>query len=400
MSLMSYALALEQLIQQLPKADAIEYVALRQAHGRVLAQDIIAQTDAPRFDNSAMDGYAICGLDQQKWTLSEYVAAGAATQHICLTLGQAVRILTGAAVPRGTQAVIAQEDIIREADQIYHVGAVQSRQHIRFQAEEYAKGHLLFKANQRINAAVIAIAASQGMTHLSCYKKIKITVFSSGNELQPVGIALKENQIYDSNLYMLLACLDKNNYTVTDAGILLDQVEFIIEKLKLAAQQSDVLLISGGASVGDKDLTRTCLAQLGQLTHWKLAIKPGKPFGWGRIDQAQVFLLPGNPVASWVTFYILVEPALKKLAGLNHSQVLPKFIQARANFELTRKQSRQQFLRGTINIKNAQVYADIHADQGSAMLANCALSNALIVIPAQERVEKGQLIQVIQLPSL
>lgn len=398
MSLMSYALALKNLMDGITAINTTENVALQQAHGRILSQDLIAQADAPRFDNSAMDGYAICGLARQTWQLTDYVAAGEATQHIRLQPGQAVRILTGAAVPQGTEAVIAQEYIQLEANQICHAGPVKARQHIRFQAEEYAQGHVLYNADQAINAAVVGVAASQGMTHLSCYKKIKITVFSSGNELQPIGAVLTENQIYDSNLYMLLSCLEQKYYTVIDGGILLDQVEFITEKLKVAASESDVVIISGGASVGDKDLTKVCLAQLGEMQHWKLAIKPGKPFAWGKIQQAKIFLLPGNPVASWVTFHILVAPALNKLAGININQALPQQVQAQARFTLHAKQGRQQFLRGTISSENGQLYADIHAHQGSAMLANCALSNAFIIVPAQATVQQGQSIQAIYLP--
>lgn len=399
MSLMPYDVALENLIQHITPINKVEHVALQQAHGRILAQDIIAEADAPRFDNSAMDGYAICGLDQKTWKLKDYIAAGEATQHLHLQPGEAVRILTGAAVPQGTDAVIAQEDIQREADDIYHAAVVKAKQHIRFQAEEFRAGAVLFQANQVINAAVIAIAASQGMAQISCYQKLKITVFSSGNELQPVGAILAENQIYDSNLYMLLSCLDKKYYCVRDGGILSDDVEVITEKLKAAATESDVVLISGGASVGDKDLTKNCLAQLGEIKHWKLAIKPGKPFAWGEINQTTVFLLPGNPVASWVTFSILVEPALHKLAGIEQKRVYPTVIQVQAEFELNRKQDRQQFLRGTVHQEYGQIYANIHQHQGSHMLANCAVSNALIIIPAQATVQKGQHIQAIYLPS-
>jgi len=400
MSLMAYDIALANLMQQLPEASEVENVAILEAHGRILAADLIAQADAPRFDNSAMDGYAICGLAAQQWQLSDSVAAGAATQHIHLSVGQAVRILTGAAIPQGTEAVIAQEDVSLSADQISHPLPVKAKQHIRFQAEEYAKGAVLFKANQQLNAAAIAIAASQGMTHISCYKKLKITVFSSGNELQAVGAVLKENQIYDSNLYMLLSCLDKKYFAVENGGILIDQIEQITEQLKAAAQASDVVIISGGASVGDKDLTKAALETLGEIKHWKLAIKPGKPFAWGEIQQAKIFLLPGNPVASWVTQHILVEPALNKLAGIQHGHSLVRVVQAQAQFDIAKAQSRQQFLRGNIYQENAQLHADIHTHQGSAMLANCALSNAFIIIPAHETVQKGQFIQAIYLPLM
>lgn len=400
MSLMPYDLALEKLINHIAKINKIENVSLLEAHQRILAENIIAQQDAPLFDNSAMDGYAICGLNDKKWMLIDSIAAGEETHHLTLKPGTAVRILTGAAIPKGTDAVIAQEDISIEKDQISCSDNVQHHQHIRFQAEEYAAGDILFNANQRLNAAAIGVAASQGLTDLKCYQKLKISVFSSGNELQSVGEKLKENQIYDSNLNMLVSCLDKKNYLLQHTGILPDQPDIILDQLKTAASESDVVIISGGASVGDKDYTKAALENLGEIQHWKLAIKPGKPFAWGTIEKTMVFLLPGNPVASWVTFHILVKPALHKLAGVQSSQIYPNFVQAIAQFELNTLQSRQQFLRGTLRHENGKIYANINKNQGSAMLSTCAMSNAFIIIPANSNVKKGQVIQTIYLSMM
>lgn len=401
MSLISYDQALEKLISQLSINKHVESVALMHAQGRILAKDIVAIQDSPAFDNSAMDGYAVCGLNVSKWQLVAYIAAGDSSQNLVLQAGQAVRVFTGAAIPKGTEAVLTQEEVDVIDGFVSTNSAIKACQHIRFRAEEYTQGTVLIVAQSVINATHIGIAASQGHITLLCYKKLKVCVFSSGNELQPLGQKLQENQIYDSNRLMLMALLNQNQFfEVSDGGLLPDQQDFIQRSIAQAANQNDVVLISGGASVGDKDYSIAALQYLGSVQQWKLAIKPGKPFGWGRINQAQVFMLPGNPVACWVTYLILVLPALKILAGISHEEASPKQLQAKAQFSIDRPQSRQQFLRGQLVSKLGQLHAKIHTLQSSAMLANCGSSNALIIVPAQQTVRDGQLIQVIYLKEV
>lgn len=401
MSLMPYDQALETLTQQLIKNENVEKVALLQSKGRILAEPIVALLDAPSFDNSAMDGYAVCGVHLQSWQLVDYIAAGDSTQNVRLTVGQAVRIFTGSALPQGVEAVIPQEDITVTQQTIHSAVPVSAKQHIRFQAEEFSQGDVLVEKDQPLSATHIGIAATQGMTELLCYTVVKVAVFSSGNELQPLGNVLKENQIYDSNRVMLMALLDQQSYfQVEDAGLLPDQQNVIEERLAQVAQENDVILISGGASVGDKDYTKQAIENIGQIEHWKLAIKPGKPFAWGNIAQTKVFVLPGNPVACWVTYLILTLPALKILAGIQEQQALPKKVIAQAQFDIPKKQSRLQFLRGNVAVNSGQLQAHIHSLQSSSMLANCGLSNALIMIPQNEIVSFGQDVQIIYLDSV
>ncbi|ALH95728.1 molybdopterin molybdotransferase MoeA [Acinetobacter equi] len=401
MSLIPYAQAFDKLIQQLNAQNKTELVAIEEVQGRVLAASIEAQFDSPIFDNSAMDGYAICGIEQESWTLIDYVAAGDSTQHIHLKSGQAVRIFTGSAVPLGTDAVIPQENISIQNHIIMSLEPIKEKQHIRFKAEEFTENDILVGKNQIITATHIGVFASQGLTEVLCYAPLKVTVFSSGNELQSLGKELLENQIYDSNRLMLLSLL--KNYSFIqyfDGGVLPDDELIIEEQLSRAEKQSDVILISGGASVGDKDYTKQVLEKIGEVQHWKLAIKPGKPFAWGKINNTKVFVLPGNPVACWVTYLILVLPALKVLSGIQPNLVLPKKIQAKAQFNTHKAQSRLQFLRGNIAIVEGQVQAFIHALQSSAMLANCANSNALVMIPENETVQHGQMIELIYLDEI
>ncbi|MEG0343555.1 MAG: molybdopterin molybdotransferase MoeA [Acinetobacter sp.] len=401
MSLISYDQALKNLTHQLLATEQVESVPLLQAQGRILASNVVATQDSPAFDNSAMDGYAICGLNESIWQLVAYIATGDSTQDLVLQAGQAVRIFTGAAVPKGTDAVLIQEEVDVTDDFVSSINPIKARQHIRLRAEEYRQGTVLIAAQQVLNATHIGIAASQGYTGFPCYQKLKVCVFSSGNELQALGQKLKENQIYDSNRLLLMALLKQNQFLeVSDGGLLPDQQDIIQQSLAQAANQNDVVLISGGASVGDKDYSIAALQCLGSIQQWKLAIKPGKPFGWGRINQAQVFVLPGNPVACWVTYLILVLPALKILAGLTKQQALPMRLQAKAQFSIDRPQSRQQFLRGQLAVEFGQLHAKIHSSQSSAMLANCGSSNALVIVPAQQTIRAGQSIQVIYLKEV
>ena len=399
MGLMSYSDALSRLMSDVVCRNETETVALSQLTGRILAQEVCAKFDAPHFDNSAMDGYAVCGLQQHNWQLTNSIAAGDATDGLQLQAGQAMRILTGAAIPAGTDAVIAQEDVIVSEGRLIAKASPQSGQHIRSQAEEYAMGEVLLPKQMRLNAAAVGVIASQGLHQVPCFRRLKITVLSSGNELQVPGGELQENQIFDSYRAMLLAALADPCFDVCDGGLLADELSSITDNLQGAAANSDVVLVSGGASVGDKDYVKEALSDLGNIQHWKLAIKPGKPFGWGQIGHTQVFLLPGNPVASWVTFLALVQPALRVLAGYSQDVAMPKTVSAKAEFDVLKAQSRLQVLRGNVDVLTGRLSAHIHPQQGSAMLGVCAHSNALIMIPADTTINRGDGVDVMYLSA-
>lgn len=399
MALMSYNEALSSLLSDVVCRHETEKVPLAELTGRILAEDVCARFDVPRFDNSAMDGYAVCGLQHKNWLLVDRVAAGDATHGLQLQTGQAVRILTGAAIPEGSEAVIVQEDVRVIDDLLVSDAKIKAGQHIRRLGEEYTAGTVLIPASSRLNAAAIGVIASQGLHQVSCFRRVKVTVLSSGNELQEPGCELKENQIYDSNRAMLLAALQDPCFEVSDGGLLADDLHSTKDNLQAAAAHNDVVLVSGGASVGDKDHTKHALATLGKIQHWKLAIKPGKPFGWGQIGETQLFLLPGNPVASWVTFLTLVQPALRLICGWEMKQAKPQTVAAVAEFESVKPQSRQQFLRGKLIAESGRLSAQIHTQQGSAMLGACVHSNALIVIPADTAVVQGDVVDVMYLPE-
>lgn len=402
MTLMGFDEALQTLLQHIDLDDRSENVPLSQACRRVLAKPVKAGYDAPPFDNSAMDGYAVAGLEAGRWKLVDYVAAGEQTDHIRLEPGQAVRIFTGAAVPQGTDAVVPQEQVTVDDDGSVTVGDLpRERQHIRFQAEEFSQNDELLAAGSMISAAGIGLIASQGLAEVSCRPQLDIAVFSNGNELQALGQPLGPNQIYDSNRYMMLAALQAPLWSLSDGGVLPDDLDVIKSRLREATQNNDVVILSGGTSVGEKDYVRMALEEEGDLQHWKLAIKPGKPFAWGRMNRARVFLLPGNPVAAWVTLRMLVLPALHKMLGIQVADASSLSVKAVSGFTQTRKQPRRQFLRGILQQQGAQLVAHAFESkkQSSAMMLTCTQANALIIVPENTAVAEGDELEAIWLPD-
>lgn len=385
----------ETLLQQANYMVDSEIVPLDQAVGRILAQPFIATADSPAFDNSAMDGYAICGLDCSKWQLSGTAAAGD-SQQLTLRYGQAVRIYTGAAIPANTEAVIIQENISVNGNILSSTRIPVIGDNIRLRGEELPKGATLLQKGFLLNAQAIGLAASQGAIELPVYQKLRVTVFTTGDELVSSKTQLQQHQIYDSNRPMLLTSLQEHAFIeIFDGGILPDKVNIITDTLAKAATNSHSIIISGGASVGDRDLVKAALQQLGTIEHWKLAIKPGKPFGWGTIQQCRVMLLPGNPVASFVTFKLLGLPALQTAAGRHILKALPECYQAKAAFSIApNQQKRRQFLRGTLRFTNNGPEVSPLAKQGSHMLSGCVDAQVLIDVPAQTDIQPGQWLTV------
>ncbi|WP_434778215.1 molybdopterin molybdotransferase MoeA [Neisseria sp. Ec49-e6-T10] len=392
--MLDYYQALDNLIDQLPHTD-ITQIPIEKAHGLLLAQDIYVQHNTPLFDNSAMDGYAICGEENKNWQIIDRIAAGDSAQKIELKNGQAVRIFTGAPLPKGATAVLAQEDTHQEETQLFcQTPTIKAGQNIRYCAEELSKGSVLLEAGQALVPAAIALAASQGYATLPIYSPLRITVFSSGNELLNPTQALSDGKIYDANRYLVLAWLQQLGFQVADGGILPDNQQSIALALKNASQNADVIITSGGVSVGEEDHLKAALLSIGELTLWKLAIKPGKPFAWGNIEQTKVFMLPGNPVATFVTFHQLVLPALRKISGYNRQQAYPQAIQAKALFDVQKTQNRRVFLRGILSIQNNEFCVEALPNQGSAMLSACVKANVLIDVPPEQLVKSGDTLTV------
>ncbi|MBV8047055.1 MAG: molybdopterin molybdotransferase MoeA [Paludibacterium sp.] len=392
--MMDYTLALDALERALSPVAGLETLPLASAAGRLLAEPLPARWDTPAFDNSAMDGYALADPDGvlTDFALAGRTAAGDAPADALLP-GEALRIFTGAPLPAGATAVVPQE-LAHAADGRVRLDAPSPvGSHVRRRAEEFAVGAPLLAAGSVLGPAAIALAASQGYRTVSVRRRLRVAVFSSGNELCEPGGELAPGKIFDANRYQLLAWLASWPVDVVDGGILPDDLAQTRARLAAVAEAVDVILTSGGASVGEEDHLKAALCEIGQLDAWRLAIKPGKPFAWGRTGAAHVFMLPGNPVATFVTFYLLVAPALRKLAGA--AAMRPARLAARAVFARGGGEVRREFLRGRLGLNSAgEPEVTPLAGQGSAMLSACAAADCLVEVPPSTAVSAGDWLTV------
>ena len=397
--MLDYPLALEQLLAEaLTRRTAVAERSLIDSRGHYLAQAISAQHDMPQFDNSAMDGYALCLHDSEEqlsYHLIGRIAAGDSAEPIQLQLGQAARIFTGAPIPHGCNAVIPQENTQTAGDELICLKAPKINDNIRRCGEDFALGTEILSQGHLLTPAAIGLAAGQGYTALPVHRPLRVTVFSSGNELLEPSQTLHSGAIYDANRYQLITWLTALHCEVRDGGILPDDLARTAEQLQQASSNSDLIITSGGASVGEEDHLKAAITRIGTLTQWKLAIKPGKPFAWGEIGHARVMMLPGNPVATFVTFKMLVEPSLRVMMGAHPNQALTEPIMARANFSAKKADGRREFLRGILwHDAQGAAHVDRMSNQGSHMLSACAQANCLIEVAAGVLVEQGQLLPV------
>lgn len=395
---MDYYDALARLASELSPIEGQETLPLKECTGRWLASPIEARYDSPLFDNSAMDGYALADPEAKltQFTLCGRTAAGDVAADALLP-GQAVRVFTGAPLPQGTSAVVAQEDIRIEADQVVLDQPAPLGQYMRCRASEYAQGTILLSAGQRLGPAALALAASQGYASLTLRRRLKVAVFSSGNELRELGSPLTEGKIHDANRYQLLAWLALQPVEVLDGGILPDNLEQTRDRLASMAEQVDVILTSGGASVGEEDHLKAALSAIGRLDAWRLALKPGKPFAWGQVGHARVFVLPGNPVSTFVTFYMLVAPALRALQG--ERQIVPRAWRARAAFARDGQEARREFLRAVVHTSDdGMLWVTPLPGQGSGMLSACVAADVLVEVAPSSLVAHGDWLTVYPLP--
>ena len=389
--------ALDDLLTNALMSEEIEEVPTDEAEGRVLAKDLLVNYPAPQFDNSAMDGYAVNDVTRQEWKLIGTIAAGETSAQFTLQPGEAVRIFTGAGIPNNCESVIQQELIERNEETIRIEAPFAANKNIRRKGEELQKDTLLLDANRIISPAAIGLIASQGYATVPCFKKLKVTVFSTGDELTPLGQALDINQIYDSNRPMILSLLRRFKFLeVRSGGAIEDSLESLKSHITKAMESEEVLVFSGGASVGEKDYLKQALEDLGEIEHWKLAIKPGKPFGWGKVGaKTKVFLLPGNPVASYATSLLLAIPAIKRIAGVSIDKAKPVSFKAQADFEVASGKSiRRDFKRAYLKNNDNGVWAELLTTQDSHMLSGISYGDVLVEVPTEQSVKRGDLLNV------
>ncbi len=394
-------LALEQALQILlsstTKLPETETVPISAALDRIIAVNIHSPHDIPNYDNSAMDGYAFnCDISDSRKALKLVGKsfAGEAFQGE-VKAGECIRIMTGAKVPKSCNAVVMQENTQANGDAISFKHTASAGENIRPAGNDLKKDSLIFEQGKHINALDIGILASLGLTEVCVFKKIRVAIFSTGDEIIALGEAPKEGFIYDSNRYLLLATLQRLNLDVKDYGVLKDDPNAIEKTFIEASQSCDAIISSGGVSVGEADFTRDILGKLGDISFYKLAIKPGKPFAFGTIGPAHFFGLPGNPVSAAVTFHQLAIPALRSMAG----EKLPPTITIKANScsRLKKRAGRIDFQRGRLFISgDGSLCVESTGRQSSGALSSMVKANCYIKLAAEQgNVERGETVDVV-----
>lgn len=377
--LRSFEDAKQDMLNQLPSLVKNELVGLDQLLNRILADDIHSPIDVPSFANSAMDGYALCAQDYPPYTALTLIGTSLAGHPFTgrVGIGECVRIMTGAALPLGADAVVMQEHCRVTGQLVTVEGRVNTGQNVRYPAEDLAQGEIVFNAGTRINARVLAVLSSLGLEQLYVHKPLTVALLSTGDELKAPGQLLAPGDIYDSNRIGLRAMLARLGANIIDYGIIKDDPESIRQTLLKAASEADAIVTSGGVSVGDADYTKQILEEIGRIGFWKLAIKPGKPFAFGHINNCPFFGLPGNPVSAAVTFHLLVRPALAKLTG--ETLAPPIMLQAKALMDLKKSPGRMDFQRGIVSTQADGSLGVVAAGaQSSGVFSAMAQANCLI----------------------
>jgi len=383
-----------------------EMCSTLQADGRVLAQQVVSALEVPPQDNSSMDGYALRCADVapgRALRVSQRIPAG--SQGAPLQAGTVARIFTGAPIPSGADAVVMQEDCreVQGTDASSPAIHVQTQpqvgQWIRRRGEDVTLGATVLQSGSRLGPAALGLAASVGLAQLQVACKPRVALFSTGDELVMPGTLAPQDMpagsIYNSNRFFLAALLRRVGCEVTDLGIVPDRLDATVQALRDAAHAHDVVLTSGGVSVGEEDHIKPAVQQLGHLDLWQIAIKPGKPFAHGRVDEAYFIGLPGNPVSSFVTFLLLVRPFLLRMQGVQDVALPTQPL--RADFDWPRADRRQEFLRVR---RNAQGGLDLFSNQSSGVLTSVVWGDGLLDNPPSRTIARGDTVQFIGLGDL
>ena len=401
----------QQIIREfVTPIDTVEKLDLRSALGRVLAQDIISPINVPQHDNSAMDGYAVRGIDldaAQSVRLNIVATMHAGSRFNGMVgAGECVRIMTGAPMPAGCDTVVPQE-FTRDADNGYVTippGVVKAGDNCRLQGEDLQAGKLALARGKILRPADIGLLASLGIAEVPVQRRLRVAFFSTGDELRSIGEPLDEGCVYDSNRYTLHAMLTRLGCDLIDMGVVKDDPALLEAAFRTACENADAVITSGGVSVGEADYTRQMMTRLGDVSFWKLAIRPGRPMAFGKISSngksAYLFGLPGNPVAVMVSFYFFARDALLRMMGAQPAP-LP-LMRVRSQSAIRKKPGRTEYQRGILSIgEDGRQQVRITGAQGSGILRSMSEANCMIVLPHdQPGVQAGDEVDVILFDGL
>lgn len=398
-ALMPVAEALNAMLELAQVSENHVDLAVENALGRVLAEDVYSSVDVPPQDNSAMDGYALNAADLEqgkRFYISQRIPAGVAPQ--VLEVGTAARIFTGSEIPPGADSVEMQENTVSGEDEqgvwVEFKEPVSSGANIRPKAQDIASGQVVMKAGTRLLAAHLGVLASVGVANVKVVQPLTVAILTTGDELVMPGSPLQPGQIYNSNLFTLKGLLQGLGLNILDLGTVEDTFEATEAALLKAANGADCIISSGGVSVGEEDHVKAAVEKLGKLNLWKMAIKPGKPLAFGEVAGTPFIGLPGNPASVFVTFAILARPYLLKSQGA--TEFLPQIFKVAAGFSRTKAISRQEYLRVELDAGKAC----LSRSQSSGILSSAASAAGFMIVPCDTQVVEGQFYDFIPLSEV
>jgi molybdopterin molybdotransferase len=373
--------AIEAIKICLSPIQEIEVVEIRKALGRILAQEIVPDINVPAHDNSAMDGYAVRFSDLHEETSLEEIGAALAGKPFQGPVGkkQCVRIMTGAVMPQGTDAVVIQEVVKRDGKRVVVPPGQKKGQNVRYAGEDLKIGTPVLKSGKHLRPAEIGLIASLGIGEVKVKRRLRVAFFATGDELASIGTKLEEGEIYDSNRYTLHGMLSRLGVEIIDLGVVRDNPDLLEKAFLEAAGSADVVITTGGVSVGEADFIRQLMAKLGEVLFWKIAMRPGRPMAFGKIRNSYLFGLPGNPVAVMVTFYQFVRDALLHLSGRTDDYAVPS-LKVTAGEKLRKVPGRTEYQRGVLYREGAEWKVRATGQQGSGVLRSMSEANCFIVL--------------------
>jgi molybdopterin molybdotransferase len=388
--------ALEAIRACLSPIEETEKVEVRKALGRVLAQEIVPDINVPAHDNSAMDGYAVRFSDLSGETALEDAGTALAGKPFsgAVPEKQCVRIMTGAVMPQGADTVVIQEVVKREGKRVVVPPGQKQGQNVRYAGEDLAIGKPVLHPGKLLRPAELGLIASLGIGEVKVKRRLRVAFFATGDELASIGSKLKEGEVYDSNRYTLHGMLSRLGVDILDLGVVRDQPDLLEKAFLKAAREADVVITTGGVSVGEADFIRELTAKLGEVLFWKIAMRPGRPMAFGKIRDSYLFGLPGNPVAVMVTFYQFVRDALLHLSGRTDDYAIP-LLKAVSSEKIRKVPGRTEYQRGILYREGGEWKVRTTGQQGSGVLRSMSEANCFIVLEHERGgVAAGEPVQV------